>query len=292
MKYISYTHEGRTACGAVMGDTVHRLDWSLRDLLVLAAAGQEAKATLQLGPGVALDAVTVLPPVLPESRIICAGINYVEHQIESADVFSANIPENPILFMKDEAAMCGPYDVLELPADVSEEFDWEAEMGVVIGAPARGIDSANAWDVVAGYTVVNDITARDLQTKHQQWTLGKNVERSTPIGPWIVSRHEIGSEPDLELQLKVNGVVKQTARTKDMIFDIPTLISVVSNVIPLRPGDILVTGTPSGVGFKRNPAEFLREGDVVETSIESIGTLRNPVRVTSTAPLIGSKPSV
>ncbi|MEV7648221.1 fumarylacetoacetate hydrolase family protein [Arthrobacter sp. NPDC089319] len=288
MKYINYIHEGRTACGVVIGDTVHRVDWNMRDLMVLSAAGQEREVGLQRGPGIDLGAVTTLPPVLPESRIICAGINYVEHQIESADVFSANIPENPILFMKDEAAMCGPYDVLELPADVSEEFDWEAEMGVVIGAPARGVDRAEAWDVVAGFTVVNDITARDLQTKHQQWTLGKNVERSTPIGPWIVSRDEIGSEPDLELQLRVNGAVKQSARTKDMIFDIPTLISVVSNVIPLRPGDILVTGTPAGVGFKRNPAEFLRDGDVVETSIESVGTLRNPVRVTRTAPLVAS----
>lgn len=277
MHLLRYLVNGLERCGITDGDTVHELDWSLRDVLVLAAAGCEHE--LQSGSSVvrSLTDVTVLPPIATGGRIFCIGINYVEHQKESADVFVADIPAHPIVFLKDGSAMTTATADLPLPAAVSTEFDWEVELGVVIGAPARAVKATDAWESVAGYTIVNDVTARDLQGLHVQWTLGKNSEAATPIGPGIVTKGAIGTEPDLDITLRVNGELKQSARTSDLIFDIPSLIETVSAVTPLLPGDVIATGTPSGVGFKRTPPEFLRDGDVVEASIASIGTLRNRV---------------
>ena len=165
-----------------------------------------------------------------------------------------------------------------LPQSLSTEFDWEAELGVVIGAPARGVSEKEAWDVVAGYTVVNDISVRDRQVRHVQWTLGKNAPASTPVGPSIVARDTVGIDPDIELTCRVNGAVKQHAYTRDLIFTIPRLIEEISAVTPLLPGDVIVSGTPAGVGFKRTPPEFLREGDVVEVDIAGVGVLTNTIR--------------
>ena len=283
MKIARYLSDGADRTGVVEGDVVREIHWSLRDLLVLSATGRAADQLPYTGHEAALDEVTFLPPAVSGGRVFCAGINYLEHQRESADVFVAEVPQEPIVFLKDISTLTGAGAVLPLPKEVSEQFDWEAELGVVIGAPVRNVSVESALDAVAGFTIVNDITARDLQTKHVQWTLGKNSVAATPIGPWVVTKDELGSEPELEIALLVNDQIKQTGNTRDMIFDVARLISTISAVMPLMPGDVIATGTPSGVGFKRNPPEFLHDGDVVETRIEGIGSLVNPVHTGLTA---------
>lgn len=278
MQLVQYVHQGATRCGFVDGDEVAGLDWSLRDALVLLSAGQADRLTAAQNGRVKRDDVVLLPPVHSSSRIFCIGINYLDHQIESKDVFMANVPKAPVVFMKDLSTLAGPYDELDLPESVSVEFDWEAELGVVIGAPARNVSEEDSWDVVAGYTVVNDVSVRDRQIRHVQWTLGKNAPASTPVGPGIVDRDTIGINPDIEVTCRVNGVVKQNAFTRDLIFDIPRLISEISQVTPLLPGDIIVSGTAAGVGFKRTPPEFLRDGDVVEVEIAGVGLISNKIR--------------
>lgn len=278
MQLVQYVHQGTTKCGYVDGDQVVGLDWSLRDALVLLAAGQVERVSDANARRLQMADVTLLAPVLASSRIFCIGINYLEHQEESKDVFIANVPEAPVVFLKDLSTITGPEDVLVLPQSLSLEFDWEGELGVVIGAPARGVSKKEAWDVVAGYTVVNDISVRDRQLRHVQWTLGKNAPASTPIGPAVVDRDTIGIDPDIELTTRVNGEVKQHAFTRDLIFDIPTLIEEISAVTPLLPGDVIVSGTPAGVGFKRNPPQYLTDGDVVEVEIAGVGTLTNTIK--------------
>lgn len=278
MQLVQFVHRGTTRCGYTDGDEIVGLDWSLRDALVLLAAGQTDRITDARAERVRRADVVLLPPVVPTSRVFCIGINYLDHQEESKDVFMAKVPEAPVVFLKALSAIVGPDDVLELPESLSTEFDWEAELGVVIGAPARNVSEKEAWDAVAGYTVVNDVSVRDRQVRHVQWTLGKNAPASTPIGPGVVDRDTIGIDPDIEITLRVNGTVKQNAWTRDLIFDIPRLISEISEVTPLLPGDIIVTGTAAGVGFKRTPPEFLRDGDLVEVEIAGVGTLSNRVK--------------
>ncbi len=278
MQLVQYVHQGATRCGFVDGDEVVGLDWSLRDALVLLAAGRADRITEAQTGRLKRDDLVLLPPVTSSSRIFCIGINYLDHQQESKDVFLASVPKAPVVFMKDLSTIAGPYDQLDLPKSLSVEFDWEAELGVVIGAPARNVSEEDSWDVVAGYTVVNDVSVRDRQVRHVQWTLGKNAPASTPVGPGIVDRDTIGINPDIEVTCRVNGVVKQNAFTRDLIFDIPRLISEISQVTPLLPGDIIVSGTAAGVGFKRNPPEFLSEGDTVEVEIAGVGLISNKIR--------------
>jgi 2-keto-4-pentenoate hydratase/2-oxohepta-3-ene-1,7-dioic acid hydratase in catechol pathway len=281
LQLVQYVHQGATRCGYVDGDDIVGLDWSLRDALVLLAAGQAERISDAHTSRVRRDDVVLLPPVLPSTRIFCIGINYLDHQLESKDVFMANVPEAPVVFLKDLSSIAGQGDTLDLPKSLSTEFDWEGELGVVIGAPARGIAAESAWDVVAGYTVVNDVSVRDRQLRHVQWTLGKNAPASTPIGPGVVARDDIGINPDIELTLRVNGAVKQHAWTRDLIFDVPKLIEEITAVTPLLPGDIIATGTPAGVGFKRTPPEFFNDGDVVEVEIAGVGVLSNTIRTES-----------
>jgi acylpyruvate hydrolase len=287
MKLVRYLHGGREFCGIANADYVRSIDWTLRDALVLAAAGRDDLCEYGAGAPLKLAEVDLLAPITPTSRIFCAGINYHEHQRESADVFVASTPKEPIVFLKTAAAIAAPNADLPLSATVSQRFDWEAELGVVIGAPARAVDSDRAWDVVAGYTVVNDISARDLQTAHVQWFLGKNVAQATPVGPWIASVSEVGTDPDLEIRLLVDGVLKQEGRSSEMIFDIPRLISTISRVTPLLPGDVIATGTPSGVGFKRTPPEYLKSSQVIEVTVERVGTIRNMVVTEDQLPVPG-----
>lgn len=282
MQLVQFVHQGSTRCGFIDGDgddaTVVGLDWSLRDALILLAAGQAERITDARTARLRRSDVVLLPPVLPSTRVFCIGINYLEHQEESKDVFIANVPDAPVVFLKDLSSVTGPFEELVLPQSLSTAFDWEAELGVVIGAPARNVSEKEAWDAVAGYTVVNDISVRDRQLRHVQWTLGKNAPASTPIGPGVVARDVVGVDPDIEVTCRVNGEVKQHAFTRDLIFDIPRLIAEISEVTPLLPGDVIATGTPAGVGFKRNPPEYLRDGDVVEVEIAGVGVVTNHVR--------------
>lgn len=271
MKVATFRFGDAVRAGLVEDGAVQPVRESL-DALVAGAAPTPAASPLSL------EDVELLAPLTSDCRgLLCTGINYVEHQRESAETFVAAVPEHPILFFKTPSAVTGPCAPLELDPRVSEQFDWEVELGVVIGRGGRDIRPEDALRHVYGYTIVNDITARDVQHRHKQWHLGKNVDGCTPVGPWIVTADELGFPPDTELWLTVNGVEKQRAATRDMIFSVAEQIAVVSRYVGLRPGDVLATGTPAGVGFARTPAEFLRPGDVVEAAIGGIGVLRNPV---------------
>jgi acylpyruvate hydrolase len=281
MKIARYLHDGFERVGIIHGDVICEVDYSLRDLLVAAALGVQEADIAVSGTTLAIDNVTMLAPVVPGGRIFCVGINYLEHKRESADVFVADVPSEPIVFLKDISAITGPFAQLRLPKNVSEQFDWEVELAVVIGAPSREVSTSEAASAIAGYTVVNDVTARDLQTKHVQWTLGKNNVAATPVGPWIVTKDELGDDLDLDITLTVNGETMQSGNTREMLFGVPLLIATISAVTPLLPGDVIATGTPSGVGFKRTPPRFLQDGDTVECTIERLGVQRNTVTTRS-----------
>ncbi len=211
----------------------------------------------------------------PRRNLVCAGLNYAEHAAESR--VTQGLPEHPVYFTKPPSAVIGPETLIPWHSHVSRRIDWEVELVAVIGHPGRDIAEERALEHVFGYTVGNDITARDLQTRHQQWYKGKGLDGFCPLGPWIVTRDELPDPQDARLRLRVNGATKQDASTSDMIFSVARLIAVLSLGMTLEPGDLLMTGTPAGVGFARQPPEYLQPGDVVEAEIDGIGLLRNVV---------------
>ena len=216
----------------------------------------------QTGQRWALADVRLLSPILP-SKVVCVGRNYAEHAAELGN----EVPKEPLLFLKPSSAVIGPYGVIRLPAQ-SHQVEHEAELAVVIGATgARRVDRAGAAAAIYGYTCANDVTARDLQRSDGQWTRAKGFDSFCPLGPWIVTD---APDPDAEVRCEVNEEVRQLGRLKDMIFDVPTLVSYVSHIMTLLPGDVLLTGTPAGV----SP---IVAGDTVTVSIEGIGTLVNTV---------------
>jgi len=210
---------------------------------------------------------------------MCLGLNYADHAKESAEARGreVSLPEYLVIFTKAPTTVNGPYGDIVIDPAVSEQVDWEAELAVIIGRTGKNIREEEALDYVFGYTVLNDVTARDLQAQHKQYFKGKSIDGYCPMGPWIVTADEIPDPQHLPIRLRVNGVTKQEANTNMMIFSIRQTIAVLSKGMTLEPGDIIATGTPSGVGFARNPPEFLQPGDVVETEIEGIGILRNTV---------------
>jgi 2-keto-4-pentenoate hydratase/2-oxohepta-3-ene-1,7-dioic acid hydratase in catechol pathway len=273
MKVAQFRYRGAVHAGLVGDGQVQVVVQSL-DELVAGAIPVPTDLT------VALDDVELLAPLTSGCRgLLCAGINYVDHQKESADTFLKEVPTDPVIFFKTPSAVADPYAVLHLDEEVSHQFDWECELGVVIGLGGRHISREDAGRHIFGYTVVNDVTARDVQHRHKQWHLGKNVDRSTPVGPWIVTADEFALPLVTGISLTVNGIEKQRASTADLIFTVADQIAVISQYVALQPGDVLATGTPAGVGFARTPPEFLGQGDVVEASIEGIGLIRNSVRV-------------
>ena len=215
----------------------------------------------------------------PRKNIICLGQNYAEHAKESAQARGreAALPEDPIFFTKAPTTVNNPYGTIIIDPSVSVEIDWEAELAVIIGKGGKNIREEDALSHVFGYTVLNDVSARDLQWRHKQYFKGKSIDGYCPMGPWIVTADEIADPQNLTLRLRVNGVTKQDGNTSMMIFPVRAIIHILSQGLTLEPGDIIATGTPSGVGFARNPPEFLKAGDVMETEIEGIGMLRNVV---------------
>lgn len=211
----------------------------------------------------------------PPRNIVCVGLNYKDHAAESR--VTSGLPEHPVYFTKPPTTVIGPDAAIPWHGHVSTRVDWEAELVVVIGREGRDIAEEQALGYVFGYTVGNDITARDLQAKHQQWYKGKGLDGYCPLGPHIVTRDELPDPQNLHITLRVNGSPKQDATTADMIFPVATLISVLSQGMTLEPGDLIMTGTPSGVGFARRPPEYLQPGDLVEAEIDGIGVLRNVV---------------
>lgn len=228
-----------------------------------------------------LESVRLAPPIVPRKNVFCVGRNYLEHAKEGARASGRELklPEVPTFFSKAPTAIAAPDSELHWQASVSSEYDFEAELAIVIGSRIANATEANAMEAVFGYTCLNDMTARDLQRAHLQWLKGKSLDATCPVGPWIVTADEIGDPQQLEIRCRVNGVEKQHSNTNQMIFRLPRLIAELSKGMTLEPGDIIATGTPEGVGFARTPPEFLRDGDVVEVDIEKIGVLRNTVRI-------------
>ena len=227
-----------------------------------------------------LSEVQLAAPIpRPRKNIMCLGLNYSEHEKESSAARGreSNLPTAPVIFTKAPTTVNGPYSDIVIDPHVSERVDWEAELAVIIGKTGKNIREEDALDYVFGYTVLNDVTARDLQDRHRQYFKGKSIDGSCPMGPWIVTADEIPDPQYLPIRLRVNGVTKQESNTNTMIFSVRQIIATLSLGMTLEPGDIIATGTPSGVGFARKPPEFLKSGDVVETEIDGIGTMRNPV---------------
>jgi 2-keto-4-pentenoate hydratase/2-oxohepta-3-ene-1,7-dioic acid hydratase in catechol pathway len=216
----------------------------------------------------------------PAKNIFCLGLNYLAHAKESAQARGreAKIPEVPVIFTKAPTTANGPFDDVRVDRTVTGQVDWEVELGVVIGAAGRDIPGADALRHVFGYTVVNDVSARDLQQRHLQWFKGKSLDGFCPMGPVVVTADEFGDPQRKRLQSRVNGMTKQDANTADMIFPVAVILEWLSKGLTLEPGDIIATGTPEGVGMGRTPPEFLLDGHIVEAEVEGIGTLRNTVR--------------
>jgi 2-keto-4-pentenoate hydratase/2-oxohepta-3-ene-1,7-dioic acid hydratase in catechol pathway len=228
-----------------------------------------------------LNQVKLCAPIpMPVRNILCLGWNYAEHAKESTQAKGLHIqdlPQHPIVFTKATTTVNGPFDDVVYDEMVSNRLDWEVELGVVIGKKGRHVTQQDVPDYIFGYTVINDISARDLQKRHQQFFLGKSVDGTCPMGPWIVTADEISDPQNLRLRCLVNNTVKQDGSTGQQIFSIAEVISTLSTIMTLLPGDLIATGTPSGVGFARTPPEYLAPGDVVECEVEGIGSIRNKI---------------
>jgi 2-keto-4-pentenoate hydratase/2-oxohepta-3-ene-1,7-dioic acid hydratase in catechol pathway len=219
--------------------------------------------------------VVVRAPIPRPGKIIAVGLNYRDHSVEAG---AKNLPKTPILFAKFTTSISGPGDPIVIPAS-NPQVDYEAELAVVIGKKGKAIAASNAFEYVAGYMPLNDVTARAWQFADKQWVRGKSPDTFCPIGPWLTTHDEIPDPHTLAIRARVNGTTVQDSNTSKMIFRIPELIEFISAGITLEPGDIIATGTPEGVGVFRNPPVFLKAGDVVEIEIEKLGVLRNPVVV-------------
>jgi len=284
MRYVTFSTGGSARRpGAIEGESIRPFAEAiarLEDFIAMDASGRKA-ALGALGPAVPLASAHLHAPVTPRKNIFCVGRNYLAHAEEGARVrgVELKLPDVPTFFSKAPTAVADPGQTLELMADVSSQYDWEAEMAIVIGKKCKNVSEADALDVIFGYTCLNDVTARDLQNKHVQWFKGKTLDNSCPIGPWIVDTGEIGDPQALDIALRVNGEVKQSANTAAMIFNLRRIIASLSHGLTLEPGDVIATGTPEGVGFARTPPEFLKDGDVMEVEVQNIGILRSPVRI-------------
>ena len=299
MRICTFEQRGNPSAGVVAADgtivsTVDLLGGATDedDVLDLLLSGEELWAELRTAAGrarggIPLESAKLHAPIpRPPRNVFCVGWNYSEHFEEGKQARGQSgpqlapqeIPQFPSLFTKNPATVVGPDAPIIFPAPHSEQLDWEAELAVVIGKGGRDIAEAAAMSHVFGYTCANDVSVRDVQRRHGgQWFKGKNFDTHLPMGPWIVTADDLDPS-DLAIRSRVNGVGKQDSRTKFMVFKIPRLIAEISAGCELWPGDMIITGTPAGVGFARTPPEYLKVGDVVEVEIEGIGVLRNPIR--------------
>lgn len=259
MKYVRYEHQGTVGYGLVEGDCVRALEGSVFD---------HPTVTDTLYP---LDAVRLLAPVTPPN-ILAIGLNYKSHAAESNE----RPPERPLIFLKATTALLGPGEDIVRPAIAPDAVDYEAELAVVIGKEAKDVAEEDVDAYILGYTCANDVSARDCQLKlDTQWARGKSFDTFCPLGPWIVTDLDTRS---LTIQSRVNGETLQKSNTEHMMFNVARIVSYCSRNMTLLPGTVILTGTPEGVGFARNPPRFLKAGDVVEIEVEGIGVLRNTVR--------------
>lgn len=284
MKLATVLYQGVKRLGVVTEDET-RLEllapeWC--DLTVLIAQGTDPGGLVLNGASVPLSSVQVLAPFpTPQRNIICVGKNYREHAkefarsgFEAGAVAGKDIDDYPAIFSKLPSSVIAHEADISLHPTVTSMVDYEAELAVIIGKSGRGISKKDSWNHIWGYTIINDVTARDLQKNHKQWFLGKSLDTFAPMGPWAVTADSLDAT-NLTVSCHVNGELRQKANTGDLIFDIPTLIETLSAGITLQPGDIIATGTPAGVGIGMTPPRFLQRGDRVEVTISGIGTLAN-----------------
>ncbi len=293
MKLVTFEQGGQLRTGALRGGAevvdLNRADSSLpTDMIQLLAGGDEmlaSAAQVVTNPPqsavLALDAVTLKAPIPRPGKIICIGLNYRDHAAESGQ----QVPDYPTVFTKYANTVIGPGEAIVLPR-VSNQVDYEVELGVVIGRRAKHVREVDALEYVAGYLPFHDVSARDYQHRTSQWTLGKSFDTFAPMGPALVTRDEVGDPHKLDIQLSIskggeNGEVLQQSNTSNLIFPVHVLIAYLSDVMTLEPGDVIATGTPSGVGAARKPQRFLKPGDVVRIEISGLGVLENPVTTES-----------
>ena len=286
MKFITFSRGGVEAPGAWLGDgKVVDLTPVAPTIVALIEGGAAALAKagdlVGTAPTIAASEVKLLAPI-PRSRknVFCVGRNYVDHVAEGARAMGLQqkLPEVPQFFTKAPTAINAPGAPVRLDSKLTKLLDYEVELAVVIGTTGRDIAPERAYDHVFGYTIANDVTARDLQRRHDQWFKGKSLDTTLPLGPWIIDKAEIGDPTTLELSLTVNGQERQRSKASLMIFDIPAIIASLSAGMTLEAGDIIATGTPSGVGFAMEPPQGLKDGDIVIARIDRIGELMSPIR--------------
>ena len=280
MRFVSYRRNGVAALGAIKDGVLHGESGNgfSADLTSLLAAGDESlqQASKRLLAAEAIDPAQIeyLPPFALPEKIICVGLNYKDHAAESG----FEPPSYPALFGRFPSSLIGHGAPIVRPK-VSEDLDYEGELVAIIGKPGRNIPVERALEHVAGYSIFNDASIRDYQVKTAQWMIGKNFDGTGAFGPVFVTADELPpGAKGLHLETRLNGTVLQSASTANMIFDIATLVSVLSDAMLLKPGDVIVTGTPSGVGVARSPKIYMKPGDVCEVEIEGIGTLSNPIQ--------------
>ena len=307
MKFVTFFHEGKARFGAIIDSPVGELVVDLvqahaacqscvnpdslpgefpEDLLALLQSDRDiwSVTTSVIEWAGSLDSeepflhplaeVQLGSPLPNPGKIICIGLNYHDHCREQG----TDVPERPLLFSKFPTAITGPDSQIAWPADVSQQVDYEAELAVVIGRAGRNIPAEQALEYVAGYMVANDVSARDVQFSDKQWIRGKSFDTFCPIGPYLLTADEVEDPHNLAIRCWVNGELRQDSNTLEMIFKIPELLAFISRTSTLLPGDIIITGTPDGVGVFREPPVFLKSGDVVEIEIDRLGRLRNTVQ--------------
>jgi len=283
MKLVSYEKAGAKSFGAVVDGGIVDLKTALGgryedlpSLLTAEALPEAAQALLGRAPDVALGEVTFLPVIPNPGKIWCCGLNYGEHVRE----VGREPPEKPMFFLRFADSQVGHEQPIVLPAE-STQLDYEGEIAVVIGKMGRRISEADAWNHIAGYACYNDATLRDWQRHTQQWAPGKNFWHTGGFGPWLTTTDEIAPDELMTLTTRLNGKVMQHATTAMMLHSIPRQIAYASTVSPLRPGDVIVTGTPGGVGARREPPVWMKSGDVIEIEIDKVGVLRNRIAAES-----------
>lgn len=260
---------------------------SVLDLILCGADGWRRMSDLISGMGQAApdashgmkDVTWHAPIPRPRKNVFCLGLNYVSHAKETAAARGreTKLPDAPVFFTKAPTTVNGPYDAIPWDRSATQEVDWEAELGVIVGVGGKNLSRDTSLHHVFGYTVINDTTARDVQMKHMQWFKGKSMDGFCPMGPCIVSADQFGDPQAKRISLRVNGATKQDSNTSNMIFPVNVILEFLSRGLTIEAGDIIATGTPEGVGLGRTPPEYMRDGDLMETEIEGIGTLRNRI---------------